>query len=878
MLGCDDGTTEVVGLAPDGGRSAEGCVLNECGLCGATPQERCDGVLNDCGECGEVPPESCNMVDDDCDGSADEGVANACGGCGAVPEESCNGVDDDCDGPVDEGETNACGRCGEVPVEACNGRDDDCDGRTDEEVANACGGCGALSDDVCDLVDNDCDGLVDEDGDGGTLRNACGDCGPAPAEECNERDDDCDGETDEFVTNACGGCGDVPVEVCDDDDNDCDGATDEGFARNRCGTCGEAPLEVCDRADNDCDGATDEDLPRNLCGVCGPAPEEVCDGADNDCDEAVDEGHVLNSCGECGADPPELCIGADDDCDEAADEDFSVGRSLAHCAGCDRPCAVENGTPACLAGECVVIACDIGFRDVDLDPVNGCESQLPEGRVYHVDGDAEPGGDGSLERPYRRITDATEEPELTAGDTILVRPGDYPELVELGTAGVTLRSQVRHGARVLGGDGRDAAVLVSGEQAVVTGFEVVVGHNARGIQLECEAGCVVSDNRVTGGVPADGTLRGIFAHGVGMQILDNEVDDVVGADFPASRQTGIYVVDSTNAVVAGNLVRRLRPRPTARGEGATRDGTTVVGIEIVRTVAVRVRANTVAELSGSDGLGVLAPVTSGNGGGAFGLYIEGSREVVVDGGGERDGERNAVRDLVGGRAGQPSASDDRIGRPGGVLGIVLFDCDAVTLVDVRMERLSGGTGRVRALGRGQLGGAVSGVLARGVSRLTATRVEMVELRGGIGAAGAPSGASHGWFVDEPLSDVDVRASNTVEGDPVFLTKGIDNVQAVGLEMRAPVRSTNLGRIVVIGGRDARIEGNTVVGPEVVAGRNSAEAVTTDGGDAVGIHVSDVRGVVRVRGNRVSRVPCGGVAIHRHPAGRGPARHGVRHRG
>ena len=47
--------------------------------------------------------ETCDGEDNDCDGMIDEGTRNQCGFCGAEPDELCDGADNDCDGRVDEG-------------------------------------------------------------------------------------------------------------------------------------------------------------------------------------------------------------------------------------------------------------------------------------------------------------------------------------------------------------------------------------------------------------------------------------------------------------------------------------------------------------------------------------------------------------------------------------------------------------------------------------------------------------------------------------------------------------------------------------------------------------------------------------------------------
>ncbi|MBI3183734.1 MAG: hypothetical protein HYZ28_16475 [Myxococcales bacterium] len=256
-----------------------------------------------------------------------------------------------------------------------------------------------------------------------------------PASEvCNGVDDDCNGKTDEDLgETSCGagGCrrtvancangqvqacvaGDAGTEICDDKDNDCDGASDNGFDKladlAHCGACNSpcAPpnavplcdggvcsikqcnagwwnvnllvtdgceyqctlsnggVEACDGNDNDCDKGVDEDFDLNTdpsnCGMCG-----------NACN--VPNGHVAaykcvaKVCGVNGCDP------GWGDCDQTYPNgcETDTMASLAHCGGCNQPCATPNATPACVAGGCAIGACNPGFKDCNGVVSDGCE-------------------------------------------------------------------------------------------------------------------------------------------------------------------------------------------------------------------------------------------------------------------------------------------------------------------------------------------------------------------------------------------------------------------------------------------------------------------------------------------------------------------------
>jgi hypothetical protein len=54
----------------------------------------------------------------------------------------------------------------------------------------------------------------------------------------------------------------------------------------------------------------------------------------------------------------------------------SIATDLSNCGACGRVCTVANGTPACVAGSCTVVACNTGFGDCDGNPATGCETPL----------------------------------------------------------------------------------------------------------------------------------------------------------------------------------------------------------------------------------------------------------------------------------------------------------------------------------------------------------------------------------------------------------------------------------------------------------------------------------------------------------------------
>ena len=879
------------------GETDEG-VTNACGSCGLVEEscnsvdDDCDGITdegvdNACGGCGDLPPETCNSVDDDCDGATDEGARNACGGCGALPEEVCDNVDDDCDGLVDEADgvagalRNACGACGPVREEACNGQDDDCDGETDEGVRNACGQCGVVPAEVCNGIDDNCDGTEDEG-----VVNICGVCGPDPVEVCNERDDDCDMFVDEGLRNACGGCGEVPAEVCNGRDDDCDGRLDEGLELNRCGTgCQAAPLELCNGVDEDCDGTVDEDLPTNRCGLCGPIPAEVCNEVDDDCDGGVDEGYRLNRCGGCGPDPQEVCNGLDEDCDGRVDEDFRVGRSVEHCGGCDSPCSDDHATPACVDGGCVVVACEEGFRDVDRDPSNGCEAPLPAGRIWYVERRNGRNGTGALEDGFFSI--AMAHGAANPGDTIVVLPSDLEggvniESVNISKPGIVLRARDRHRTRLKGGNDDRTVVTVTGEGSVVADFEITVEGAPEAIKLAC-VGCAATGNRIVGRAREGRDAVGIRVdQAEAVRVQGNLVEGLEGGnsgraaiigrgDARAAAAFGLFATRSRDLVVADNVFRRLVGRRVdglAGGDGFT--GGRAAGMYLDECVRARLRSNTIELLTGGIGSEVEAPNgRSGGGGDAVGVEVRRSTDVVIDGSGAApDARPHALRDLTGGTPGHPRGGTQ--GRPGSGVGLALVDVEGVQVLDVLVEGPTGGGGAAASRDGGAVfgGRGGSGIGAR-VTRSTGVRfdgVRMVDIRGGIGPVGAPRGPTWGVWTDGTARQLDIRETNTVEGEPLLLVADIDDLVVADLVMARPVRATNLGRLVVLGGANPQVLRNRVVGAVGASGETDVTpGGATIGEDMYGVVVSGATGVVVVADNVVSAVR-GGPGGERFGAG------------
>ena len=70
---------------------------------------------------------------------------------------------------------------------------------------------------------------------------------------------------------------------------------------------------------------------------------------------------------------PEECNGHDDNCDGVVDEGIDLTRDPENCGACREVCAPGHAFGECIDSACVVVSCDVGWHDIDMDPDNGCE-------------------------------------------------------------------------------------------------------------------------------------------------------------------------------------------------------------------------------------------------------------------------------------------------------------------------------------------------------------------------------------------------------------------------------------------------------------------------------------------------------------------------
>ncbi len=256
----------------------------------------------------------------------------------------------------------------------------------------------------------DIDGYMPKQADGGTVEPDSGQCSPTNGglEICDGIDNDCNGLTDEIFDlktdqENCGRCKNSCIRpgaftACQDGvcqfygcapgTYDLDGDPDTGCEYQCLPSAGGE--ELCDEIDNDCDGQTDEDFdlssdPDN-CGSCGhhcalTNAESVCRAGQCRIDSCHEGFLDLNGDESDGCEYPcsptnngvEICDGIDNDCNGLIDDNVDVSSDPDNCGACGNSCSRPHAAMDCQANHCVMVSCEDGFVDINLDPNDGCE-------------------------------------------------------------------------------------------------------------------------------------------------------------------------------------------------------------------------------------------------------------------------------------------------------------------------------------------------------------------------------------------------------------------------------------------------------------------------------------------------------------------------
>ncbi len=263
-----------------------------------------------------------------------------------LQNESCNGKDDNCNGITDEGDICATleiciqGKCTEKPC----AKNEDCPiGKICKD--NKCNSCTDITDDKLCGTGKIC------------VNNACieGNC---------HQDSDCNSGI--CVSNKC--CSD-----CCRDKKDC--PAELICKQGKCTQCIDGIEDIscgigyiCE--DKKCIKGNCHPSVGCLSGkicvnykCCDPGP--ACCNEDKHCKPNM----FCNQSHQCQCKPP---FG---DCDNKYDTgcEKDLSNDINNCGICKQVCALPNADPQCIAGECQIKICKLGFKDCNNKPSDGCE-------------------------------------------------------------------------------------------------------------------------------------------------------------------------------------------------------------------------------------------------------------------------------------------------------------------------------------------------------------------------------------------------------------------------------------------------------------------------------------------------------------------------
>ncbi|MFO0713046.1 MAG: hypothetical protein U0353_24540 [Sandaracinus sp.] len=161
---------------------------------------------------------------------------------------------------------------------------------------------------------------------------------------------------------------------CDATLPDCETALGTAAACSGCGMTCMGAFALCDGPPYACTSTCAS--PREICGsscVDTTSSPAHCGGCDMPCpDRAFATELCETSACTLSCDPNRgNCDGLDGNGCE-----INTLTSLAHCGGCDMPCAFDHASESCVGGTCTFGACEGHFDDCDGSTVNGCERDL----------------------------------------------------------------------------------------------------------------------------------------------------------------------------------------------------------------------------------------------------------------------------------------------------------------------------------------------------------------------------------------------------------------------------------------------------------------------------------------------------------------------
>jgi len=139
--------------------------------------------------------------------------------------------------------------------------------------------------------------------------------------------------------------------------------------------------------------------------------------------------------------------------------------------------------------------------------------------------------------------------DATPGDTIVVAEGTYYENVTVSKA-VTLISEKKHKAEVVGSTPGQDVILITAAGAIVKGFHVRNAGMHDGIAVKANE-VTVRENKVTGSGPFTGWVT---AEGAGISVILCDHVMVIKNDICYTSGAGIWIGNATNSLFIENKV------------------------------------------------------------------------------------------------------------------------------------------------------------------------------------------------------------------------------------------------------------------------------------------------------------------------------------
>jgi len=164
------------------------------------------------------------------------------------------------------------------------------------------------------------------------------------------------------------------------------------------------------------------------------------------------------------------------------------------------------------------------------------------GDTIYVDDDAPPGGDGSLEHPFRTIEEGIDA--SSNGDTVFVFEGKYYEHIRINTS-IDLIGEDKD-LVIIDGGGYDSVVFIKSNRVNVTGFTIQNGGFFNFPMLNAAIYCVGDECTITDNIIKDNLYNGILLYNSSNSILtENIIKDNI---------FGLYFLAINNCIISNNVI------------------------------------------------------------------------------------------------------------------------------------------------------------------------------------------------------------------------------------------------------------------------------------------------------------------------------------